>query len=113
MSDKLKLLTFVGLNDYKKVEYAYKGTTFKTELFAEALFRWHAPTRIIAFLTPKAKESGNWNKLQERIPGIAGVDIPDGNSVNRTKSFLTSLMGFAQFPCWLCLRLHFYARRRM
>jgi len=80
MSDKLKLLTFVGLNDYKKVEYAYKGTTFKTELFAEALFRWHAPTRIIAFLTPKAKESGNWNKLQERIPGIAGVDIPDGNS---------------------------------
>jgi CRISPR-associated DxTHG motif protein len=80
MSDKLKLLTFVGLNDYEKVRYAYNGETLETELFAEALSHWHAPTKIIAFLTPKAKESGNWKKLQERIPGIVGVDIPNGNS---------------------------------
>src|SRR6266542_58752 len=80
MSDKLKLLTFVGVNDYEEVKYAYKGETLETELFAEALSRWHTPTRIIAFLTPIAKESGNWNKLQKRIPGIAGVDIPNGNS---------------------------------
>jgi len=80
MSDKLKLLTFVGLNDYKKVKYVYNGTTSETELFAEALSRWHAPARVIAFLTPEAKGHGNWNKLRERIPGIVGADIPDGKT---------------------------------
>jgi CRISPR-associated DxTHG motif protein len=80
MSDKLKLLTFVGLNNYEKVKYAYKGETLETELFAEALSHWHTPAKIIAFLTPKAKESENWKKLQERIPGITGVEIPNGNS---------------------------------
>ncbi len=80
MSDKLKLLTFIGPKPYEEVEYTFRGTPFKTEFFAEALSHWHTPARTIVFLTPEAKGSDNWKKLQERIPGIVGADIPNGKS---------------------------------
>jgi CRISPR-associated DxTHG motif protein len=80
MSNQVKLLTFVGLGDYHRVPYASGTNTFETDLFSEALYQWHTPSKTIAFLTPKAKEGNNWKILQTRIPGIIGVDIPNGNS---------------------------------
>src|SRR6266511_4122535 len=68
MSDKLKLLTFIGPKPYEEVEYTFRGTPFKTEFFAEALSHWHTPARTFFFLTPKAKGGANWKKLRNGFP---------------------------------------------
>lgn len=80
MNGKLKLLTFVGLSNYQEVIYRSAAGRYKTELFAEALAQWYQPEETIALLTPNARASNNWAKLQDLLPQIRAVDIPNGNT---------------------------------
>lgn len=80
MSDNKKLLTFLGPNDYKIYRYTYKGETFDTEFFAQALAEWNKPIKTFVFLTPEARAHKNWDMLKDRIRGIVGVDIPSGKN---------------------------------
>lgn len=77
----MKLLTFLGPNDYWKTSYVWNDKRYETEFIAEAIAKWLSPQDVVVFLTEGAEGSTNWKKLEGRLQGkVRPVRIPDGRT---------------------------------
>jgi CRISPR-associated Csx2 family protein len=87
----LKLLTFLGINDYTPTSYTWQGkqvkapTPYVAEAFCELYEVIYTPEKIsevIVFLTPEARQK-HWDSFQERLGNrciIKDISIPSGKS---------------------------------
>lgn len=100
-----KLLTFLGINEYREVTYHWGDLECATHLFPEALATWIAPTEILVMLTAEAKAHHNWPDLNARLaqrglPAPVAVDIPSGKSEQELWEIFAALTGCikGQYP---------------
>lgn len=93
-----KLLTFLGLGDYKETIYRWGQREYRTHLFPEALAKWLEPAEILVLLTPEAKDGQHWKDLQQRLSELhlappQPIDIPSGKSEKELWEIFTILSG--------------------
>lgn len=87
MSEKVKVISFLGITNYKLTRYVWKGREVETEFFPEAVAHFIRPDKIMVCLTPTAQageKSTNWQELQRRferdnIP-YEPLPIPEGHT---------------------------------
>jgi CRISPR-associated DxTHG motif protein len=77
----MKALSFLGTGEYKTVTYVWRGETFQTDLFPEAVARIFKPERVFVFITPQVRGHKNFQMLSQRLgPLLEAVEIPEGNT---------------------------------
>jgi CRISPR-associated DxTHG motif protein len=77
----MKLLTFIGVNNYNETTYRWQEHTYRSRFVAEALAEWFTAESVVVFLTAQAKQHANWQEFQQRVQHrhLVPVDIPDVN----------------------------------
>lgn len=77
----MKLLTFLGTNNYLSTTYVWaeKDMRKTTRLFPVALAEWLEPDEIVVFLTEAAEQHENWRELKDTLKATP-VRIVDGAS---------------------------------
>lgn len=78
----MKLLTFIGVNDYDETLYRWENHTYSSRFVAEAIAEWLNSECIVVFLTSKASQHPNWQLFQEKMShrNLIAAPIPDGNT---------------------------------
>jgi hypothetical protein len=82
----MKVISFLGVNNYSKTRYVWNDQEKETEFFPEAVAHFVQPEKILICLTPTAREgekSKNWQELKRRFEqnGIPfePLPIPEGH----------------------------------
>ncbi len=83
----MKVISFLGVNNYSKTRYVWNDQEKETEFFPEAVAHFVQPEKILICLTPTAREgerSNNWRELKQRfeqnnVP-FEPLPIPEGHS---------------------------------
>lgn len=87
----LKLLTFLGINEYTPTSYTWRGkqvkspTPYVAEAFCElyeVIYPNEQINEVLVFLTPEARQK-HWDSFQERLANrciIKDISIPSGKS---------------------------------
>lgn len=85
----MKVISFLGISEYKKTTYFWNGEEKETEFFPEAVAHFVRPDKMLICLTPTAREgekSKNWQELKQRFEesGIPcdELPIPEGRKEN-------------------------------
>ncbi len=81
----MKIITFLGTNNYFHTTYAHGGMTHLTELFPSALCHFLHPEELLVLVTQAAR--AKWlDELTAQVAPLGlspvPVDIPDGHSVD-------------------------------
>jgi len=83
----MKVISFLGITQYKNTHYVWQNKEYETEFFAEAVAHLLNPQQMIICVTPtvrEAEKSKNWVELQKRFNAHAinyrGLEIPEGHS---------------------------------
>jgi CRISPR-associated DxTHG motif protein len=78
----VKLLTFIGVNQYKETSYQWDGRSHWSKFVAEALAEWIEPECIVVLLTAQASQHPHWQEFQRVLKQrtLVPVTIPDGNT---------------------------------
>jgi CRISPR-associated DxTHG motif protein len=79
----MKLIAFLGAEEYKPVTYRWNDHTYETSFIQEAFVHWLKPEVTYVLLTEKARAE-NWGKLCDKLKRhtqtVEEIKIPDGKS---------------------------------
>jgi CRISPR-associated DxTHG motif protein len=75
----MKLLTFLGTNNYFSTTYIWEEQEKNTEYVAAALAEFFSVDTLQVFLTTEARAK-HWESFQEVIPTAQNIPIPSGQS---------------------------------
>jgi CRISPR-associated DxTHG motif protein len=75
----MKLLTFLGTNNYFSTTYVWEEQETKTEYVAAALAKFFSVETVQVFLTTEARAK-HWEAFQQAVPQARDIDIPSGQS---------------------------------
>lgn len=75
----MKLLTFLGTNNYFSTTYVWETQEKKTEYVTVALAEFFAVETVQVFLTTEARVK-HWEAFQQAVPQAKDIDIPSGQS---------------------------------
>lgn len=75
----MKLLTFLGTNNYFSTTYVWKKKENKTEYVVAALADFFAVETVQVFLTAEARAK-HWEAFQNAVPTAKDISIPSGQS---------------------------------
>ncbi len=82
----MKVISFLGVNNYSKTRYFWNDQEKETEFFPEAVAHFVQPEKILICLTPTAREgekSKNWQELKRRFEqnsiSFEPLPIPEGH----------------------------------
>ena len=96
----MKVISFLGIGQYKTTFYTWQNNEYETEFFAEAVAHLLKPEEMIVCVTPTVREgekSRNWANLQKRFEAASiqycGLEIPEGHSENELWAIFDALTG--------------------
>lgn len=75
----IKVISFLGLGEYKETVYVYNNQEYLTPFMAEAAFHFFKPDQLLVLVTERAKQE-SFSLLKERLPEAIPVDIPSGET---------------------------------
>jgi len=75
----MKLLTFLGTNNYFSTTYVWEEQETETEYVAAALVKFFSVETVQVFLTTEARAK-HWEAFQQAVPQARDIDIPSGQS---------------------------------
>jgi len=75
----MKLLTFLGTNNYFSTTYVWEEQETETEYVAAALAKFFSVETVQVFLTTEARAK-HWEAFQQAVPQARDIDIPSGQS---------------------------------
>lgn len=77
----MRAISFLGTGSYETVTYTWRGKTWETHLFPEALVKFFEVDALFVLVTPQVKSHPNFLELCNRLGKLVHpLEIPEGKS---------------------------------